>query len=710
MKARLITGALPWQAALPIACAALASSPALAQCEDLVPPAARAIAGKAVPSRLVTPEDIAAMRDVGERDAMGIGKTPLAISPDGRHLAFVIARADIAANDYCRALVVLDLDEHGARPRVLDRGGEYIPISAPVRGLVVSPGAPDVVTPVWSSDGRSVAYRKRIDARTEAWLARADGSGARKVARLASDVEDLAWSADGTRLLLAWRPGIAAQRERLEREALSGYLYDDRFQPAYQMDPLPTAEPLAASSVDLETGAIESVDEAQAARLFPDFRLGVATPRQVLSQSGRHAQLMRVGTGLLGAMRLAAQTPDGSTASCMAASCAGAIKILFWIGEEVVYLRLEGWAESIYALYRWAPGSSAPRRILAGEEMIQGCAAAAREAVCLIDSAASPRKVVAIDPHSGRRRVLFDPNPEFGAIRLGDVRRIKLRNDRGFETWADLVLPPGYSSGRLPLVAVQYRSRGFLRGGVGVDYPIFAFAARGIAVLSFERPDFVGSSAPSEAEFYAANTRDWADRRSVQDALERAIDEAVRLGVADPSRIGMTGLSDGSTTTAFFLINSRFRLAAVAMSSCCMEPGMVLMTAGPRFAEAMKAQGYPPFGSDDRAFWAPMSVARNASRIGTPILMQLADREYELGLEAWTALKEAGKPVEMIVYPGEYHQKWQPAHLYAGYVRSLDWFDYWLLGRRDPDPAKAAQYGRWDELRRLRDQVAGRPK
>ncbi|MCH8686475.1 hypothetical protein [Pedomonas mirosovicensis] len=29
----------------------------------------------------------------------------------------------------------------------------------------------------------------------------------------------------------------------------------------------------------------------------------------------------------------------------------------------------------------------------------------------------------------------------------------------------------------------------------------------------------------------------------------------------------------------------------------------------------------------------------------------------------------------------------------------VDWYAYWLKGERDPDPAKAAQYARWDELR-----------
>jgi len=32
----------------------------------------------------------------------------------------------------------------------------------------------------------------------------------------------------------------------------------------------------------------------------------------------------------------------------------------------------------------------------------------------------------------------------------------------------------------------------------------------------------------------------------------------------------------------------------------------------------------------------------------------------------------------------------------------MDWFRFWLQGYEDPDPAKAEQYKRWGELRKLR--------
>jgi len=36
----------------------------------------------------------------------------------------------------------------------------------------------------------------------------------------------------------------------------------------------------------------------------------------------------------------------------------------------------------------------------------------------------------------------------------------------------------------------------------------------------------------------------------------------------------------------------------------------------------------------------------------------------------------------------------------------VDWFCFWLKGEEDPDPAKAEQYKRWRELRKLHEASA----
>ena len=79
--------------------------------------------------------------------------------------------------------------------------------------------------------------------------------------------------------------------------------------------------------------------------------------------------------------------------------------------------------------------------------------------------------------------------------------------------------------------------------------------------------------------------------------------------------------------------------------------------------------------------------------------MNLADHEYLISLDTYMSLKKTHDPVEMRIFPNEYHIKWQPAHTAVLYESNLDWFNFWLRGLIDPDPAKKAQYERWGKLK-----------
>jgi hypothetical protein len=69
-------------------------------------------------------------------------------------------------------------------------------------------------------------------------------------------------------------------------------------------------------------------------------------------------------------------------------------------------------------------------------------------------------------------------------------------------------------------------------------------------------------------------------------------------------------------------------------------------------------------------------------------------------MELYGRLSNSSTPVELHAFPDEGHFKIQPRHRLAAHRRYLDWFRYWLQGHVDPDPAKAEQYRRWDQLRR----------
>ena len=159
-------------------------------------------------------------------------------------------------------------------------------------------------------------------------------------------------------------------------------------------------------------------------------------------------------------------------------------------------------------------------------------------------------------------------------------------------------------------------------------------------------------------------------------------------------------------TVRYALIHTPERFSAAAISTCGLEPHSVMVDGGIAQADWFRSVGFPPASQPDPEFWKPMSLTLNAARIRTPLLMQIADDEYHQALGAFTALREHEKPVEMYVFPNEHHNKWQPVHRAAIYARNIDWFAFWLQGKLDPDPGKAAQYRRWEAMR---DGVADAP-
>ena len=674
----------------------LAAPAVAAECGDILPRMEK-VSGS--PRRPVTANDLIRLRDIGLPDGSLSGPSPLAVSPDGRQVAFVLSRANPERNDYCRALVVVSIAP-GARPRIIDQGGDLITMKTFVRGIDVDTGLPATVTPSWSPDGRWIAWLRRDEGVTQAWVARPAGRGARAATHSPVDVEHVQWSRDSSTLLFTSRLAIAAARLAIDHEGESGWLYDDRI--ATNSGPRPrnreTDAPLVMMALDIESGSARLASSAETADADRNDLDGASA----ITLSGRRAWTVPESASIVSERRLWATDSKGAAVRCEAAQCLG-VDHLWWNrgGNELRFLRREGWNRSVTALYRWRPGVSAPMRVFATEDVIQNCVVAFKQLLCTAENATTPRRIVLIDPASGSRRLVFDPNSEFAHIRLGTVQRLRWRNERGLEAWGDLVLPPDHRPGtRLSMIVVQYNSRGFLRGGTGDEYPIQLFAAHGFAVLSFERPPSVAASVPglrTEVEANAANYAGWADRRSVLSSLLAGVKLAIATGNVDSARIGITGLSDGATTVRFALINSR-AFAAAAISSCCLEPKTVMTYGGIAWAAFNKAVGFPPTTVEAPAFWRPMSLALNAKEIDTPLLMQLSDDEHLLALEAFTALREQGKPVELYVFPDEHHVKWQPAHRLAIYNRSLDWFDFWLRCRIRSDPARQAQYRRWESM------------
>lgn len=682
--------------------AAMAASVAPARAADPGCPPAWPPRVPASASQSLSSDALLRLRDIGHPEPGIGGASPLAVSPDGRRVAFIVSEAVPEVNDTCETLLAIDLAAP-SHVQVLDSGGRGIRLEEVLRGVRRPSGIPDLNLPAWSPDGRSLVYRKRTGSRTQVWRADLDGRPPSQLSHADHDVEAAGWSRDGARVLFAVRPGRAAAERAREAEAHRGYLYDARILPHLSPAPqLPAELPETVMALPRDGGAAVPASEADGAGFVRPAPLGTIDLGPVTGPDGSRAGTAPVDPTYFAERTLWAETPGGIRHVCARAACTGALRAVWWQDGEVMFLKRTGWRRETSVIQAWSPRTGRVRMVVVTQDWLGGCVGAAHAALCLTEGSRAPRRVIAIDPVSRARRLVFDPNPEIDTRRLPPVIRLKWRNSLGLAAWGDLVIPRGKRpAAGWPLVIVQYSSEGFLRGGTGDEYPIFPLAARGIAVLSFEVPDRVASLRQDITDpraLAAAGNRDWAERRSINDSLMRGLDRALARGDIDAGRIGITGLSDGSTTTRFALINND-RFAAAAISSCCLEPHSMMTLGGTAQADWFRSTGYPDASRSDPAFWLPASMAMNAARMDTPLLMQLADDEYIQALETFTALREHGKPVEMVVFPDEHHNKWQPLHRAAIYARNLDWFSFWLQDVVDPAPDKAEQYRRWQAMK-----------
>lgn len=653
-------------------------------------------------TRTVGTEDLIRLRDVGLPSVSDYAGTPFALSPDGHEIAFVLTQGDPVTNVVCSALVVVPL-AGGEQGHVLDYTAAAPRARGTYRNLLISTGFPQLLTPAWSPDGRFLAWRKRIGGLVQVVIVQRDGGSPRVATHSPADVEAFSWSADGSELHYSSRASLPGKEDAIDREGLKGWFYDRRVIPNMSWRPRPWADatPIETFAVDVATGKTRPAAISRTgAGEVPAVRIGA-----VDLPSGARVWSEPVNLHPESEDRLVFGGPDGAQRPCLLSSCTGHITAVFPgpDGRSVFFINRIGWNAELTGLYRWWPGSHRLLSILKTRDALTGCVQSTTwEIICGRENATHPRYITAISLHTGQDRLVFDPNPEFTRLRLGKVQRLYWRNHLGLPVWGDLVLPPDLREGnRVPLIVVLYNSRGFLRGGTGDEFPIFPFASKGMAVLSIQRPPEASSLNPDLRnwdEVRAAAKQDWAERRNMHSAVMGGIEQALATGAVDPAQIGITGLSDGASTVEYALINSD-RFAAAAIGTCCDDWLTSLVLGGFAWGDQNRRYGQPPSVDVDLEFWAPLSLSVNARRIKTPILMQVADREALLALQSFGALREAGRPVEMYVFPDEYHNKWQPAHKLAVYERNLDWFRFWLLDEEDTGPDKAEEYARWSRLR-----------
>ena len=122
--------------------------------------------------------------------------------------------------------------------------------------------------------------------------------------------------------------------------------------------------------------------------------------------------------------------------------------------------------------------------------------------------------------------------------------------------------------------------------------------------------------------------------------------------------------------------------------------------------------GAAPFG-EGLQLWLKRSPSFNLDKAHAPLLiMSGSGGQTASGLFMWgpyAGLYSLKKPVDLILLNTNEHGISNPAERMVSQGTNVDWFRFWLQGYEDPDPAKAEQYKRWRELKKMQDENEKKP-
>ena len=265
----------------------------------------------------------------------------------------------------------------------------------------------------------------------------------------------------------------------------------------------------------------------------------------------------------------------------------------------------------------------------------------------------------------------------FAQLQLGSVEEISARSKDGTEVHGLLTTPANYVAGtKIPLLL---RIHG---GPNGQDQHSFSFerqwfAANGYAVLAVNYRGSAGRGSKYSRAIFA----DWGHYEI--DDLQAAVDQVVKMGIADPDRLGVGGWSYGGILTDYLIASDHRFKAATSGAGTAFT---VAFYGTDQYIIQYDYEIGPPW--DPKAWETYQKLSYpflHADRIKTPTLFLGGEKDFNVpvqgGQQMYQALRSLGIETELVIYPNEFHGITRPSYVRDRYERYLAWYDKYILGR-----------------------------
>lgn len=329
-----------------------------------------------------------------------------------------------------------------------------------------------------------------------------------------------------------------------------------------------------------------------------------------------------------------------------------------------------------------APDFEAIAQVRAGEFGIGSRDLADRHWIVAYSTDDGPAYYYRYDRETKTSTLLFSNLPELEELTLASMQAIAYQSRDGLTIHGYLTTPPGIEAKNLPTVLFVHGGP-WARDSWGYSPSVQWLANRGYAVLQV---NFRGSTGYGK-EFLNAGNRQWG--AAMHDDLIDAVEWLKAQGISDPNKIAIMGGSYGGYAT---LAGLTFTPDTFACGVDIVGPSslITLMQSVPPYWKPMMAMFSHRVGNleSEPEFLQSRSPLFFVDRITKPLLIgqgandpRVKEAESE---QIVAAMREAGKPVEYVLYPDEGHGFARPENRMHFYAIAENFLAKYLGGRAEP--------------------------
>ncbi len=637
-------------------------------------------------------DDVARFRDVADPQ----------MSPDGRWIAYTVSEIDAKADKRVSNIWMVSAD-----------GKETLQLTY---------GSDGASGPRWTPDGKSLSFtssRPGPAKGSQIWILDRRGGEARQLTALKGRISDYAWSPDGKRLALVYRerdanepdPDAPASERRPKPIVLSrykfkqdveGYLSSTQLRRIYlfdveskKLEPLTTdtkvEESLPAWSPDGTKIAFVSNHEADWDRT-PNSDVFVAD-----AKPGSAARKLTTHPGPDGG-RLA-WSPDSTT---IAYTQGSSPKMGAYNLNRLAVVRLDGGAprvltekldrgvtspafspdgKAVFALViddmseyraRVSLTDGSVENLTGRGMVISAHTQAGGSYAVLLSNDTTPPAIHVPAAAGGFQKVTSHNDALLGELQLAPSEEIRFQTKDGVAVHGLLTKPFGYTAGK------KYPTLLRIHGGPNSqDAHSFQlerqwFAAHGYAVVNVNYRGSAGRGQKFSESIFA----DWGNNE-VTDLLA-AVDHVVKIGVADPERLGVGGWSYGGILTDYLIAtDTRFQAATSGAGTA----NIAALYGVDQYIVQYDNEIGPPWKNPELYLKLGYPFFK-ADRIRTPTLFLCGEKDFNVPLagseQMYQALRSLGVPTELVIYPDSFHGITRPSFVKDRLERYVAWYDKYL--------------------------------